>query len=394
MSDKPGILFVVPWDLDAAGGINQVVINLARETERQGRLRPIIACNDWDSEPFHTSEFEGITRVSVRLRPPVADRRMLRNLAGFALTMRSEISAWRRFLREHRVEAVNAHYAEPGQALLALLRKLGRPRFRLVYSLHGADITAIQEAGAASRSTSHWMLKQADHVVCCSDSLGNRARELLPLVNVPVSTIHNGIDFAELDHAKHSDYRPDTGGFDSYLINVATFEHKKGQDVLLDAYLQLVRDGLSSALVLVGRSTPHLVTLRSRVRQLGLQEHVFFVTDLDHTRTLAAIRKARLFVLPSRAEPFGIVLLEAAYMRTPIVASQTGGIPEVVGRYFPYLVPPDDPDALARTIDDALFNPTETERQVRLLRRLVGANFSWQRAYERYESVWLGGTRD
>lgn len=389
MDDKPSILFVLPWHLSAAGGINQVVINLARETERHGQLRPIFVCNDWQEENLHIGEFEGIMRVSARLRPPVASSRMVRNLAGFALKMRSEIGTWSKFMRNHRVAVVNAHYAESGQILFALLHALGRPRFRLIFSLHGADMAAMQEANTATRATTRWMLKQADHIVCCSEDLSARAREQLQLEHVPISTIHNGIDFDELDRAKHHAYRPDTGDFDSYLINVATYEHKKGQDILLEAYLKLVREGLQSALVLVGRSTPHLASLRSRVRQLGLHKHVFFVPDLDHARTLAAIRKARLFVLPSRAEPFGIVLLEAAYMRTPIVASQTGGIPEVLGRYYPYMVPAEDPDALAQCIDDALFNPTETERQVRLLRRLVGNKSSWQHAYERYLSIWL-----
>ena len=77
-------------------------------------------------------------------------------------------------------------------------------------------------------------------------------------------------------------------------------------------------------------------------------------------------------------------------MRCPIVASKTGGIPEVLGGYYPYLVAPDDAPALAQTIDDALFNPTETEHQVRLLRRRIATGFTWGTAYEAYERHWLG----
>lgn len=390
MQNVPSILFVLPWNMTTVGGVNQVVIHLAREAARRGKLRPIIIYNDWGCENFHVGEFEGITLVSAHLRTPLGNDNPVRNLAGFALRMRKDIKAWRTFIKHHNIQVINAHYAVPGYMLFAAMRALRSARFRLVYSLHGADLTAIIESGKTKRATNRWMLKQADQIVCCSNALTERTIETLKLDASSVSTIHNGIDLEELDSAKTLSYRPLTGEFDKYLINVATYEHKKGQDVLLDAYLQLVRDGLNAALVLVGRSTPYLSVLRSQVRKLALHNHVFFVPDLDHARTLAAIRKARLLVQPSREEPFGITLLEAAYMRCPIVASKTGGIPEVLGGYYPYLVTPDDAGALAQTIDDALFNPTETQHQIRLLRRRIANGFTWGKAYDTYEKCWLG----
>ena len=89
----------------------------------------------------------------------------------------------------------------------------------------------------------------------------------------------------------------------------------------------------------------------------------------------------------------GLPLLEAAYLRTPIVATNSGGIPEVLGGYYPYLVKAGDVQALARAIDEALFNPTDTERQVRLLKRRVLARFTWQRAYGEYLPLWVGTTQ-
>jgi glycosyltransferase involved in cell wall biosynthesis len=233
-----------------------------------------------------------------------------------------------------------------------------------------------------------WILRQGKHLVCCSEDLARRAQATVKLEEQRFCVIRNGIDVAELEQSTRQDFRPDTGGFDSYLINVATFEHRKGQDLLLQAYTMLLRDGLNSALVLVGRSTPYLQTLRGMARQLGLQDHVFFLPDLDHLRTLCAIRQSRLLVQPSREEAFGIPLLEAGYLGTPIVASRTGGIPEVVGGYYPYLFEPDNPTALAESIDEALFNPTETASQIRLMKRRVSTGFTWGTAYNSYESLW------
>ena len=392
VKQQPGILFVLPWELTALEGANQVVINLAREVRRHGKLRPIILCSDPRQESFRISDFDGIMQVNGLLPAPSTDQNPARHLAGLALGMRRDIAAWRAFLKAQDISVINAHHAVPAYLLFSLMRALRRTRCRLIYSLHGADVDAMLDAGPSARAAARWMLRQADHVVCCSDSLAARAGDALKLPTGRIGTVHNGIDPETLDRAKQLRYRPKTGAFNDYLINVATFRPGKGQDVLIAAYLQLVREGLKAALVLVGRTTPHLSRLRSQVRREGLHDHVFFVPDLDHPHTLAAIRKAKLLVQPSRDEPFGLPLLEAAYLSTPIVATSSGGIPEVLGGYYPYLVKADDVQSLARIIDEALFNPTDTERQVRLLKRRVAARFTWQRAFREYLPIWVGTT--
>jgi glycosyltransferase involved in cell wall biosynthesis len=283
---------------------------------------------------------------------------------------------------------VNLHCPGLNCLIFALLHKFTPVKTRLLYSLHGTEVSDMVQSGVAKRAMGRWMLKQGDRVVCCSEDLARRAQAAFKLDEQSICTIHNGIDIAELENSKRDSFRPKTGDYDSYLLNVGTFEHHKGQDLLLKAYTSLLRAGLKSALVLIGRSTPYLQTLRSLARQLGLQDHVFFIPDLEHTHTLSAIRHARLLVQPSREEPFGITLLEAGYLGTPIVATRTGGIPEAVGGYYPYLTEPDSVEALAAKIDEALFNPTETKHQIKLMKRRVSTTFTWGTAYSAYESLW------
>jgi len=387
MNNPPSVLFVLPWSLSEAGGVNQVVIHLAREAARRGRLRPIIFCVDPLLESFREEETEGIRLVRGNLLAPLSSEHPGRNLATFAHRLRDEKHTWRKFLQRHNVKVVNAHYPSLVYFVFALLQ-LRRAKIRLLFSLHGTDVNSIAQSGVATRPLARWMLKQADRITCCSDDLAKRAQERLKVDERRLCTIHNGIDVAELDQAKKNDYRPIIGDFEHYLINVASFEHNKGQDVLLQAYTRLLRNGLRAALVLVGRKTPYLQNLRSMARQLGLHDHVFFIPDLEHTKTLSAIRHARLLIQPSREEAFGIPLLEAGYLGTPIVASRTGGIPEVLGSYYPYLAEPDSPEALAAAIDDALFNPTETRHQIKLMKRRVATNFTWGSTYSAYESIW------
>jgi starch synthase len=113
---------------------------------------------------------------------------------------------------------------------------------------------------------------------------------------------------------------------------------------------------------------------------------------LSEEQIIALYSSARLFVCPSRYEPFGIINLEAMACGAPVVASATGGIKEVINSGVNgLLVPPGDVTALADAIEHLL-----TDEQLRLKfieagRRRVEQEFSWhriaQKTYQLYEEL-------
>ena len=171
-----------------------------------------------------------------------------------------------------------------------------------------------------------------------------------------------------------------------FILSVASFEPKKGLDTLLRAF-KLVRQGPRKdvMLALIGAdrgSGPELVQLAA---QLGLSDHVVFCGPVDHSDVHPYYEAASVFCLPSRAEPFGIVLLEAGAFRRPVVATAVGGIPEILtDGVNGSLVPPDDPAALADRLGGVLDDPATGSRFGAALARRVETNFSWQRAYDAY----------
>jgi starch synthase len=95
-----------------------------------------------------------------------------------------------------------------------------------------------------------------------------------------------------------------------------------------------------------------------------------------------------LFVLPSRAEPFGIVILEALASRKAVVATKAGGIPEIIqDGVTGVLVAPDDPTLLCDAMRDLLRDQAFRERLADQGYRLVAQQFHWPAAGERYESM-------
>lgn len=388
MSNPPSILFVLPWDLSAAGGVNQVVINLAREAARRNRLRPIIFSMDWSQPDWRYEEIDGIEWVRGRLRAPFGDEQSLRYLAAFVRCIQTEMRFWQDFLDGRNVQMINLHYPVLDYFVFALMRALGRSTQRQIVSIHGTDIANIRQLRGIKRATMLWMMRRADGIVACSEDLCRRARDTLGVSDARLHTIANGVDLDELERSKRSAFGPRIGEHAGYLVNVGAYEYKKGQDLLLRAYKQLRDKGLDSALVMIGRHTPYLQTLQDLVKEMQLEGHVFFLPDLDHQDALSVIRQARMLVQSSREEAFGIALLEAGYLTTPIVAVSTGGIPEVVGPQYPFLVEPNAPAALASMIDAALRDEEKREQCVRLMRERVTAQFTWDQAYSAYESLW------
>jgi glycosyltransferase involved in cell wall biosynthesis len=145
-------------------------------------------------------------------------------------------------------------------------------------------------------------------------------------------------------------YRPNVPS-DGYILFVGTLEPRKNIGTLLDAYTQL-RQRLPSAprLVLAGRASTDAQEWLDRIGRPPLQGHVDllgYVTDQQREGVYAG---ARVLVLPSWDEGFGLPALEAMSAGVPVVASTRGSLPEVVGEAGT-LVEPGDADGFAAALE-------------------------------------------
>jgi glycosyltransferase involved in cell wall biosynthesis len=156
---------------------------------------------------------------------------------------------------------------------------------------------------------------------------------------------------------------------DGYVLFVGTLEPRKNLGALLDAYEQLI--GSAEAAGDAGsarRRLPHLVVAGKvtdgsrgwvdRMTRPPLNAFVRYVGYVDPSRTRELYEGARLLVLPSFEEGFGIPVLEAMTLGVPVVAARRGSLPEVLGDAGP-LVDPERPadiaQAIARIVNDEAF---------------------------------------
>lgn len=170
------------------------------------------------------------------------------------------------------------------------------------------------------------------------------------------------------------------------ILFVGFVNYTKGIDVLLEA-MRLLRDrGAPGRTVLVGggfyRDTLRQEReLRACARELELDGRVTFVGRRPPDEVARLMAESAVLVLPSRAESFGAVLVEALACGTPVVATRCGGPEDIVDPSVGRLVPVGDPQALATTIDFVLRNPARFDAE--RLRESALARFSWDTVADR-----------
>ncbi|MFI6322852.1 glycogen synthase [Nonomuraea sp. NPDC050556] len=242
-------------------------------------------------------------------------------------------------------------------------------------------------------------LASADAVIAVSAGMRRDVLAAYPEIAPDrVSVIHNGIDTAE--------YAPDPGldvlakhGIDParpYVVFVGRITRQKGLVHLLRA----ARSFAPEAQVVLCAGAPDTPEIAAEVRGLveGLdRDGVFWISEmLPKPEVIQLLTHARVFVCPSVYEPMGIVNLEAMACETAVVATATGGIPEVVADGVTGLLVPIDQGADGEPYDPDRFAADLAERVNELLgdaaraaamgkagRERAVEHFSWQRIAER-----------
>ncbi|MGC8875371.1 MAG: glycosyltransferase family 4 protein, partial [Chloroflexia bacterium] len=150
-------------------------------------------------------------------------------------------------------------------------------------------------------------------------------------------------------------------------------------------YAIAAMEKVPDAVLLIAGDGHYREALEAQVRAARLESRVHFLGHVPHEELPRWLAVSDLLVAPSFAsETFGIALVEAQACGVPVVASRFGGFPEVVqdGKTG-LLVPPQDPDALARALGELLSDPVRRREMGQAGRRWVHERFHWSRVAER-----------
>jgi glycosyltransferase involved in cell wall biosynthesis len=196
------------------------------------------------------------------------------------------------------------------------------------------------------------LLPRAHAVVAGSESIRAFAVSSLGAPASRTHVVHCGIDVQAFTRSEPPPIRD--AAHARRLVTVGRLVPRKGHAVAIAALAEVVRGRPEVELVIVGEGRER-AALERLAAASGLTGHITFAGTVWPTREV--LRGADLFLFPSLDEPQGLALLEAAAAGVPIVASRTGGIPEMVDESSAVLVPPGDAEALGSAIASLLADP-------------------------------------
>ncbi len=358
------------------GGLFRHVRDLARAQAKAGHEVGIICDSTTGGETAALALAElspmmalGITRLSMPRLPGPADMEAL--------------SQTRDILREKAPDIAHGHGAKGGLHARLAARGL---KTRAIYTPHGGSLHYrwTSPAGAAFLAAERWLLRHTDGLifVCAFERDAFISRVGRP--DAPFEVVHNGLPPEEFVPVPMA---PEAADF----LFVGELRMLKGVDVLISALALLVAEGRSARAVIVGDG-PDRAQFTNLLARHGLREVVSMPGAMP---ARAAFSLGRVMVVPSRAESFPYVVLEAQAAERPVIASDVGGIGEMLPTE--YLVPPDDPRALAAAMARVMDNLEEEERAARERARRLAERFSAEEMARRitafHEAVLRGGER-
>lgn len=210
-----------------------------------------------------------------------------------------------------------------------------------------------------------------------------RLRPLLPPeVREKALVVPGGVNCEEFRPAENA------GDSGPQILFLANLIKRKGLEYLLQAMPEVLRHEPRATLVVAGGG-PNEAALRESVAALHLGEHVSFLGPVSHDAACAVFQSCAVYCLPSLGEPFGVTLLEAMACGKPVVATASGGVPEiVVDERSGFLVPRADSPALARALVRLLADPPLRRTMGQFNRQRCEEVFDWSRVSKTLEDVY------
>lgn len=278
-----------------------------------------------------------------------------------------------RLMRTLRPTVVHSNSSKAG-GLAALAARLSGIR-RIVFTAHGWAFNEDRPSWQRALIWfMHYLTVLLSHTTICVSHAARRDASSMPFVQRTLHVIHNGIGTHTLLSRDEARVRlAPQFSTTTWIGTIAELHPTKQLHVLIEAFQQLSSQS-NLSLVIMGEGQER-IRLETLIQSHDLEARVRLVGHVaDASSYLSALD---IFVLPSRSEGLGYVILEAGQAGLPVVASRVGGIPEVIeDGSTGLLVPPGNTDALTKALEALLSDSERSRSYGEALRERVRKEFS------------------
>ena len=227
-----------------------------------------------------------------------------------------------------RLEVLHVHYAVPWAVCAHLAREVLADKgqgLKIVTTLHGTDITLVGAEPSFFKMT-QFGITRSDAVTAVSRYLSNQTCQTFGIVTPP-QVIYNSVDSERFQPRSSCCSRKEFApAGERLLIHISNFRPVKNVADVVRVFAG-VRERMPARLLMVGEG-PDLPKARQTARELGVEQDVLFLGNQEAVEEILPC--ADCFLLPSSYESFGLAALEAMSCGLPVLASEVGGLNEVI----------------------------------------------------------------
>lgn len=380
-----------------AGGMNVVELQTAIALSQLGHQVEIITRRASQDAPGQEEIRPGVTLRHLNAGPPTAlpKSQIDAHLDEFASGL----------LDLNPPDLIHSHHWMSGVAALPAARQWRIPHvqsFHSVAALPGSSLAEGEPAESPARILGEaTCASKSDSIVAVSTAEARTVIERCGADPSRVNVIPPGVDLNMFRPRRSEDARPDAAWASKpYLLFAARLQPLKGADLAVRA-LAAMAPALRPTLVISGDVSAdfadYAAQLSALIEAAGVSENVVIIGAQSHESLANLMRHSEVFLVPSHSETFGLVALEAAASGTPVIASATGGLREVVVHSETGLLMIDrDPTDWAKGLEMLLTQPDQLAYQG-VVARVHARRFTWEDSAERlsrhYHQLLWGGAR-
>jgi len=372
-SELPHVLLVLDQFPKTLGGGERIVLKLAALLPQYGYRVSILT---FSADPG-----------SAGLHSPPCSVYLLPLQRTYDLTAMRGSLELRKFLKQQRIQIVQTFF-ESSDLWAGFVTK-AMSSAKLIWSRRDMGILRTGKHHAAYRL----MSGAPDRVFAVSEQVRQHCIEVDGIKPSRVQTIYNGLDLADWNAA----VKPSQHSDEILVTTVGNIRRVKGHDVFIKAAASVATQFSNVRFNIAGEvlESDYFSELQGMVRDLKLAGRFHFAGGVTNLRTHLAA--ADVFVLPSRSEGFSNAIIEAMAASLPVVATNVGGNAEaVMDGVSGFIVPPENPDALAAAIVRLLSDPACARQMGEAGRKLAAEKFTTEAMMSQITSIYgdlLRGTQ-
>ena len=370
-------ILMLTWEYPPriVGGIARVVNDLSKRLIKDGHDVYVVTYREGSAPYYENDKGVHVYRVDNYMINPNNFIDWIMQLNFNMVAKVNELIA-----KGEKFDVIHAHDWLVAYAAKTLKNSYDLPLVSTIHATEAGRNGGIHDEVQRYINDTEWMLTyESSEVIVNSKFMKNDLQRLFGLPYEKINVVANGINSTtysgvEKDYDFRRQYAADN---EKIILFMGRLVYEKGVQHLISAMPKILKNYHDAKLVIAGKGGM-LDELKAQVEAMGLGQKVYFTGYLNAKQVSKMYKCADISVFPSTYEPFGIVALEAMLAGVPTVVSDVGGLNEIVEHGVDGMKSyAGNPNSLADSIPELLFNPQLCESISKKAKTKVKNEYSW-----------------